>query len=216
MANCKMINGWPYSVMVSSSPDNFAIFFNGQSGCRQYTVAQRFHGASTNIHWTECCEKKKLQNEFKQGDSEPFFEPQYFTKKHQNLWKFVVLPWWDSSSLWSYGFLGGHVGRNRSSPQSGPGEACGKKSSPPPQKSKTFGVGKKNRGKHGNAHVVKGNTCSKRHLKTVQVSPVINSYTAIFLFQVFFLKYILPVRIISFQLNPVVLKLTNVGAAHEQ
>lgn len=127
MANCKMINGWPYSVMVSSSPDNFAIFFNGQSGCRQYTVAQRFHGASTNIHWTECCEKKKLQNEFKQGDSEPFFEPQYFTKKHQNLWKFVVLPWWDSSSLWSYGFLGGHVGRNRSSPQSGPGEACGKK-----------------------------------------------------------------------------------------
>lgn len=91
-----------------------------------------------------------------------------------------------------------------------------KKSSPPPQKSKTFGVGKKNRGKHGNAHVVKGNTCSKRHLKTVQVSPVINSYTAIFLFQVFFLNYILPVRIISFQLNPVVLKLTNVGAAHEQ
>lgn len=215
MANCKMINGWPYSVMVSSSPDNFAIFFNGQSGCRQYTVAQRFHGASTNIHWTECCEKKTCRMSSNKGILNRFLNHSISPKtpKPLKIRGFAMMRLLFSLKL---RFFGGSCRSKPVKSSKRPRWSMWKKSSPPPQKSKTFGVGKKNPGKHGNAHVVKGNTCSKRHLKKVQVSPVINSYTAIFLFQVFFLNYILPVRIISFQLNPVVLKLTNVGAAHEQ
>ena len=210
MANCKMINGWPYSVMVLNSPHNFAIFFNGQSGCRQYTVAQRFHGASTNIHWTANVVSKKPADWFQTRGFWTVFWTTVFHLKIRDVAMMTLLFSLKLRFFW---------GSCRSKPVKSskrPRWSMWKKSSPPPQKSKTFGVGKKNAGKHGNAHVVKGNTCSKRHLKKVQVSPVINRYTAIFLFQVFFLNYILPVRIISFQLNPVVLKLTNVGAAHEQ
>lgn len=164
MANCKMINGWPYSVMVSSSPDNFAIFFNGQSGCRQYTVAQRFHGASTNIHWIECCKKKPAEWVQTRGFWTVFWTTVFHQKtpKPLKIRGFAMMRLLFSLKL---RFFGGSCRSKPVKSSKRPRWSMWKKSSPPPQKSKTFGVGKKNPGKHGNLHVVKGNTCSKRHLK---------------------------------------------------
>ena len=205
MANCKMINGWPYSVMVLNSPHNFAIFFNGQSGCRQYTVAQRFHGASTNIHWTANVVSKKPADWFQTRGFWTVFWTTVFHLKIR-----------DVAMMTLYGFFGGHVGRNRSSPQSGPGEACGKKAHRRHKSLRPLESARKIRENTETPTWWKETRVANaiwKKFRYHQLSIVIQLY---FCSRCFFLNYILPVRIISFQLNPVVLKLTNVGAAHEQ